>query len=104
MGDDLLELSGFVDPKVLLKALGKAKRKMELKWIQFGQCSSFLDGPDPRHFQKEAPPVPRQPSPPPPPPRVVGLGYPYHQGVAPGYHRGVPPSYYDDGISSCNMM
>ncbi|XP_070006938.1 uncharacterized protein [Nicotiana sylvestris] len=37
-GDGMIEVSGNMDPKVLLKRLGKA----ELCWFQFGECSSNL--------------------------------------------------------------
>nr|XP_033515139.1 uncharacterized protein LOC104108461 [Nicotiana tomentosiformis] len=41
-GDGMIEVSGNVDPKVLLKRLGKAGNKAELCWFQFGECSSNL--------------------------------------------------------------
>ncbi|EPS68235.1 hypothetical protein M569_06537, partial [Genlisea aurea] len=38
----LVEISGTVDPNLLLKMLGRAGRKAELHWFQFGECSSNL--------------------------------------------------------------
>lgn len=38
----VVEISGTVDPKLLLKMLGKAGSKTELRWLQFGECSSNL--------------------------------------------------------------
>ncbi|KAI3456848.1 hypothetical protein Pfo_013511 [Paulownia fortunei] len=38
----VVEISGTVDPNLLLKMLGKAGRKAELRWLQFGECSSNL--------------------------------------------------------------
>ncbi|MCD7466743.1 hypothetical protein HAX54_003748 [Datura stramonium] len=41
-GDGMIEVSGNVDPKLLLKRLSKAGKKAELCWFQFGECSSNL--------------------------------------------------------------
>ncbi|XP_020553995.1 uncharacterized protein LOC110013009 [Sesamum indicum] len=40
--DGLVEISGTVDPNLLLKMVGKSGRKAELRWLQFGECSSNL--------------------------------------------------------------
>ncbi|KAL8033464.1 hypothetical protein ABFX02_13G160400 [Erythranthe guttata] len=37
-----VEVSGMVDPNLLIKRLGKAGRAAELCWFQFGQCSTNL--------------------------------------------------------------
>ncbi|KAL8458798.1 hypothetical protein ACS0TY_036342 [Phlomoides rotata] len=37
-----VEISGTIDPCVLLEKLGRAGRKAELKWFQFGECSNNL--------------------------------------------------------------
>ncbi|XAR56762.1 hypothetical protein NMG60_11037349 [Bertholletia excelsa] len=47
----MTEVSGTVDPALLLKRLGKAGEHVELWWWQFGQCSSKLCLPQPQ--QKE---------------------------------------------------
>ncbi|KAM3222926.1 hypothetical protein P3L10_022196 [Capsicum annuum] len=41
-GGGMIEVSGNVDPKLLLKGLAKAGRKAELCWLQFGECSNNL--------------------------------------------------------------
>lgn len=41
-GDGMIEVSGNVDPKLLLKRLSKAGKKAELCWFQFGECSTNL--------------------------------------------------------------
>ncbi|XP_059284507.1 heavy metal-associated isoprenylated plant protein 32-like [Lycium ferocissimum] len=41
-GDGMIEVSGNIDPKVLLKRLAKAGKKAELYRFQFGECSSNL--------------------------------------------------------------
>ncbi|KAH6786323.1 hypothetical protein C2S52_005875 [Perilla frutescens var. hirtella] len=38
----VVEISGTVDPSVLLKMLGRAGRSAELCWFQFGECSNNL--------------------------------------------------------------
>ncbi|XP_057765550.1 uncharacterized protein LOC130986225 [Salvia miltiorrhiza] len=38
----VIEISGTVDPSLLLKMLGRAGRSVELCWFQFGECSSNL--------------------------------------------------------------
>ncbi|CAI9118882.1 OLC1v1020509C1 [Oldenlandia corymbosa var. corymbosa] len=117
MGDDeLLEISGYVDQSSLLKAIEKAKTKMELKYIQFGQCSSNLYGPDRRQFRSQT--TAATPPPPPPPaahfghPRIgrpASIGWPIrsqgplrHPGQLP-YNTDMPPLYYD-GNEGCRMM
>ncbi|KAK4439731.1 hypothetical protein Salat_0308000 [Sesamum alatum] len=40
--DGLVEISGAVDPNLLLKMVGKSGGKAELRWLQFGECSSNL--------------------------------------------------------------
>ncbi|XP_073298746.1 heavy metal-associated isoprenylated plant protein 33-like [Primulina huaijiensis] len=37
-----VEVSGIVDPKSLLKKLGKAGNRAQLRWFQYGQCSDNL--------------------------------------------------------------
>ncbi|CAI9787793.1 unnamed protein product [Fraxinus pennsylvanica] len=37
-----VEISGTVDPDLLLKLLGKSGRKARLCWFQYGECSSNL--------------------------------------------------------------
>ncbi|CAA3031366.1 Hypothetical predicted protein [Olea europaea subsp. europaea] len=38
----IVRVSGLIDPKLLMKKLGKAGRHAELCWFQFGQCPSNL--------------------------------------------------------------
>ncbi|KAL7088026.1 hypothetical protein ACP275_13G104600 [Erythranthe tilingii] len=38
----VVEIAGAVDPSMLLKMLGKSGNKAELRWLQFGECSSNL--------------------------------------------------------------
>lgn len=38
----MVEISGTVNPSLLLKMLGRAGRSAELCWFQFGECSSNL--------------------------------------------------------------
>lgn len=38
----VIEISGTVEPDMLLKMLGKAGNKAELQWLQFGECSTNL--------------------------------------------------------------
>ncbi|KAL3851156.1 hypothetical protein ACJIZ3_013038 [Penstemon smallii] len=45
----LVEVSGVVDPNLLIKNLGKAGRGAQLCWFQFGQCSSNLFLPQHHH-------------------------------------------------------
>ncbi|CAI9118812.1 OLC1v1020428C1 [Oldenlandia corymbosa var. corymbosa] len=108
--DGLLEVSGFVDPDLLVKALGKAKSKMELKWLQFGKCSTNLFGPDRRQFmmiQPAAPPPPVITPAPPSPLQATGFGYPpgarypyRHDGRL--YGSDIHPYY--DGNEGCHIM
>ncbi|KAA8527034.1 hypothetical protein F0562_008737 [Nyssa sinensis] len=46
--DGMVEVSGTVDPSLLMKMLAKAGNRAELCWFQFGQCSSNLFIPDRR--------------------------------------------------------
>ncbi|CAK9148841.1 unnamed protein product [Ilex paraguariensis] len=40
--EGMVEVSGTVDPSLLLKILAKAGKRAEVCWFQFGQCSSNL--------------------------------------------------------------
>ncbi|CAI9778839.1 unnamed protein product [Fraxinus pennsylvanica] len=43
--EGIVEVCGVVNPKKLLKALGKGRKRAKLCWFQFGECSSNLLGP-----------------------------------------------------------
>ncbi|KAG8386052.1 hypothetical protein BUALT_Bualt03G0108900 [Buddleja alternifolia] len=67
--DGVVEISGTVDPNLLLKMLGKSGRKAELRWFQFGECSSNLFMPitisgyqDGRYLHSDNLPRPKLPS------------------------------------------
>lgn len=45
--DGLVQVSGMIDPYVLLNKIGKAGNRAELVWLQYGDCSSYLDMPPP---------------------------------------------------------
>ncbi|KAL2476031.1 Uncharacterized protein Adt_36767 [Abeliophyllum distichum] len=38
----IVQVSGMINPKLLMKKLGKAGKHAELCWFQYGQCSSNL--------------------------------------------------------------
>ncbi|KAL7202158.1 hypothetical protein ACSBR1_033771 [Camellia fascicularis] len=50
--DGRIEVSGTVDPSLLLKILAKAGNRAELCWWQFGQCSSNLYIPEYRDYHE----------------------------------------------------
>ncbi|GFZ05023.1 hypothetical protein Acr_17g0005950 [Actinidia rufa] len=50
--DGRIEVSGMVDPSMLLKMLAKAGKKAEICWWQFGQCSSNLYIPEYKEYNK----------------------------------------------------
>lgn len=56
--EGIIEVSGLVNPKKLLKALGKGGKHAKLCWFQFGECSSNLLGPP-----AAAPPAPKKKDP-----------------------------------------
>ncbi|KAL6999135.1 hypothetical protein U1Q18_000297 [Sarracenia purpurea var. burkii] len=53
--DGRIEVSGTVDPSLLLKMLAKAGKGAEICWWQFGQCSSNLFIPENRKYYHDDP-------------------------------------------------
>ncbi|GFZ21911.1 hypothetical protein Acr_29g0010730 [Actinidia rufa] len=53
--DGRIEVSGMVDPSLLLKMLAKAGKKAEICWWQFGQCSSNLYIPEYKEYNWNGP-------------------------------------------------
>nr|XP_009797577.1 PREDICTED: uncharacterized protein LOC104243987 [Nicotiana sylvestris] len=117
--DGKVEVSGIVDPALLMRNLAKSGKSAELEWIQFGQCSSnlflpsqppkppekgpFSQGPF-RNFNHPRFALPRHGGyhglqPPLPPPPLAPYSRP----------RPLPPAFYghdsrDGHISNCNAM
>lgn len=49
--DGIVQVSGHAIPDKLFEALRKLKKRAQLLWLQYGECSSNLYGPDPQLFR-----------------------------------------------------